>query len=355
VAPQNKLCSFIPPKSLSTPLKVLEESQQHLLALRCFMMVSGHLLPVHHLLRQFRTLRHPIEFLGVLLLLHLICLHLIYMPPPPPPPAAAPQHVPAGAVHPDLCVPPSALYARYTVEDLLAQCGQEGLDVLDPDRPPRTYWFGANNLVGRSVLETIKGYYDEAYPNWIKTPDHVKTTWFKCFAYEKTGVLPSLSNLFRMTHATSDGIFVDPASEKLFNAVASRVEERETQLTQQSPDGLPVKLTTEEVDRIFEEVAPRKKGRIVDIGFVNEVALPTSSYASRRDEENSQMRGRMDSQQDRLDSLEDPLDVMAVGNPTLQRALNERRAALGMPIRNPEDADPDRSQPSTATDYFDNM
>ena len=57
-----------------------------------------------------------------------------------------------------------------------------------------------------------------------------------------------------MTQTTSDGIFVDPTSEKLFNAVASRVEGRETQLTQQSPDGLPVKLTTEEVDRIFEEV-----------------------------------------------------------------------------------------------------
>ncbi|KAG2283275.1 hypothetical protein Bca52824_054495 [Brassica carinata] len=63
----------------------------------------------------------------------------------------------------------------------------------------------------------------------------------------------------------------------------------------------------------------------------------------------------MDSQHDRLDSFEDLLDVMAVGNPTVQRALNERRAALGMPIRNPEDADLDRSQPSTATDYLDNM
>ena len=31
-----------------------------------------------------------------------------HMPPPPPPPAAAPQPVPAGAVHPDLRVPPSA-------------------------------------------------------------------------------------------------------------------------------------------------------------------------------------------------------------------------------------------------------
>ena len=54
-----------------------------------------------------------------------------------------------------------------------------------------------------------------------------------------------------MTHATSDTIFVDPASEKLFNDVAARVEERETQLTQQSLDGLPIKLTLEE---IFEEV-----------------------------------------------------------------------------------------------------
>ena len=57
-----------------------------------------------------------------------------------------------------------------------------------------------------------------------------------------------------MTHATSDGVFVDPASEKLFRTVAGRIEERETQLTQESPDGLPVTLSTQEVDRIFEEV-----------------------------------------------------------------------------------------------------
>ncbi|WZZ65518.1 hypothetical protein YC2023_076888 [Brassica napus] len=46
---------------------------------------------------------------------------------------------------------------------------------------------------------------------------------------------------------------------------------------------------------------------------------------------------------------------MAVENQTMQQALNERRAALGMPIWNLEDADPDRSQPSITTDYFDNI
>uniref|UniRef100_A0A0D3CVQ7 Uncharacterized protein n=1 Tax=Brassica oleracea var. oleracea TaxID=109376 RepID=A0A0D3CVQ7_BRAOL len=196
--------------------------------------------------------------------------------PPPPPPAVAPQPAPTGAVHPDLRVPSYAPYARYTVEDLLLQPRREGLEVLDPDRPPGTFWFGANNRVSRSISETIKGYYDGAYPNWSITPDHL----------EKTRVLPSLSELFK----------------KLFHAVAARIEERETQLTQQSPDRLPATFT-EEADRIFSEVDPKKKGRTVGICSVNEVARVTSSYTSRRDEETSQMKARMDSQQVCLDSL----------------------------------------------------
>nr|VDD61573.1 unnamed protein product [Brassica oleracea] len=144
--------------------------------------------------------------------------------------------------------------------------------------------FGANNRVSQSVSATIKGYYDGAYPNWSMTPNHVKITWFKCFA-----------------------------------------------------------------------VVPKKKGQTVVIGSVNEVARATSSYTSRRDEEISQMKARMDSQQVRLDSLEDLLDVMTVGNPTMQRMLSERRAALGLPVRDPEESDPNRQQPSNPTDYFEDM
>ncbi|KAF2593459.1 hypothetical protein F2Q70_00043103 [Brassica cretica] len=67
------------------------------------------------------------------------------------------------------------------------------------------------------------------------------------------------------------------------------------------------------------------------------------------------MKARMDSQQVRLDSLEDLLDVMAVGNPVMQRMLSERRAALGLPVRGPQESDPTRQQPSNPTDYFKNM
>ncbi|KAG2271431.1 hypothetical protein Bca52824_065986 [Brassica carinata] len=60
----------------------------------------------------------------------------------------------------------------------------------------------------------------------------------------------------------------------------------------------------------------------------------------------------MDSQHIRLDSLEDLLGVMAVGNPTMQRMLSERRAALGLPTQNPEESDPNRQQQSNRTDYL---
>uniref|UniRef100_A0A0D2ZSV6 Uncharacterized protein n=1 Tax=Brassica oleracea var. oleracea TaxID=109376 RepID=A0A0D2ZSV6_BRAOL len=99
-------------------------------------------------------------------------------------------------------------------------------------------------------------------------------------------------------------------------------------------------------------VAPKKKGRIVGICSVNEVAKTNSSYTSRRNEETAQMKARMDSQQVRLDSLEDLLDVMAVGNPVMQIMLSERRAALGLPVRDPQESDPTRQQPSNTTDYF---
>ncbi|KAL0690854.1 hypothetical protein Bca4012_090533 [Brassica carinata] len=63
------------------------------------------------------------------------------------------------------------------------------------------------------------------------------------------------------------------------------------------------------------------------------------------------MQARMDTQQQRLDSLEGLLDVMAAGNPTLQRALAERRAALGMSQPDPEAGT--STDPNPSAHYFD--
>ncbi|KAG2328647.1 hypothetical protein Bca52824_011375 [Brassica carinata] len=60
----------------------------------------------------------------------------------------------------------------------------------------------------------------------------------------------------------------------------------------------------------------------------------------------------MDTQQVRLDSREDLLDVMAVGNPVLPRVLDARRAALGMQQPPPEPTGEDSQDPTPAHDYF---
>ncbi|CAN7058242.1 unnamed protein product [Brassica rapa subsp. trilocularis] len=71
---------------------------------------------------------------------------------------------------------------------------------------------------------------------------------------KETGEFPSLMQLYERTHKNKAGRFIDGKSEQIYNDLAARVEERQTQLTQQSTDGLPVTLSTPEVDKLYEEV-----------------------------------------------------------------------------------------------------
>uniref|UniRef100_A0A0D3E9S3 Uncharacterized protein n=1 Tax=Brassica oleracea var. oleracea TaxID=109376 RepID=A0A0D3E9S3_BRAOL len=175
--------------------------------------------------------------------------------PPPVPPPMAPL-MPA-RIHPDLMVPPSAPYTQYTVEDLLAQPGREGLSVLDPDRPDGTLWFGVDNCVARNVTETIKGYFSE--------PRSTSETHGSNLLLPKSS--PVSFATLREDHKNKTGQFLDAR--------------------------LPVILSTLEVDRVYEE----KKGRMLGIGSVNEVPRATSSYGQRRDDEVTQLRNELDSTQ----------------------------------------------------------
>uniref|UniRef100_A0A0D3AR45 Uncharacterized protein n=1 Tax=Brassica oleracea var. oleracea TaxID=109376 RepID=A0A0D3AR45_BRAOL len=186
-------------------------------------------------------------------------------------------------IHPDLMVPPSAPYSQYTVEDLLGQPDREGLPVIDPDRPDGTLWFGVDGCLASDAKET--------------------------------GQLPFLLQLYERTHKNKADQFLDGKSEQIFNDLVARVDDRQTHLTQQSTDGLPVTLFTHEVDRIYEEVVPKKKGRTLGIGSVNDVPRATSSFGQRRDEEVTELRNELASTNGRMGGVEGFLDVIAATNP----------------------------------------
>uniref|UniRef100_A0A0D3DPH9 Uncharacterized protein n=1 Tax=Brassica oleracea var. oleracea TaxID=109376 RepID=A0A0D3DPH9_BRAOL len=259
--------------------------------------------------------------------------------PPLVPPLMAPL-MPA-EIHPDLMVPPSAPYSQYTVEDLLGQPGRESLPVIDPDRPDGTLWFGVDRCLASDVTDTIKGYFFMAHPNWKKTPIYVRKTWFKIYDAKETGQLSSLMQLYKRTLKNKAGKFLDGKSEQIFNDLVAQVDDRQTQLTQQSTNGLPVTLSTLEVDKIYEEVVPKKKGRTLGICSVNDVPRATSSYGQRRDEEvtelrnelalteSAQLRNELDSTRSaftaRVCGVEGFLDVIAATNPEWESLLRNMR------------------------------
>uniref|UniRef100_A0A0D3BRY4 Uncharacterized protein n=1 Tax=Brassica oleracea var. oleracea TaxID=109376 RepID=A0A0D3BRY4_BRAOL len=204
--------------------------------------------------------------------------------------------------------------------------------------------FRVDGCPASDITDTMKGYFSMPHPNWSKTPHYVRKTWFKFYAQKYYWALGVTERVKKAFNAKAKVLLLDmvsnwkgdwivkgyergkPAelttdvwddlirywrlpdsiriaqscsnshgkSEQIYNDVVARVEDRQTQLTQQSTDGLPVTLSTLEVDKIYEEVVPKKRGRTLGIGSVNDVPRATSSYGQRRDDEVSQLHESSD-------------------------------------------------------------
>ncbi|KAL0802661.1 hypothetical protein Bca101_057837 [Brassica carinata] len=169
---------------------------------------------------------------------------------------------------------------------------------------------------------------------------------------KETGFLPSLKDLYKRTHKDKAGKFVDPKSEQIYNDVVARIEDRQTQLTQHFPDGIPVTLSTAEVDQIY------KEGCTLGIGSVNDVPRATSSYGQRRADEVTELRSELNSTRAafaaRMGSVEGFLDLIATQNPQWEALLAEmqRQNPVPEPPRTQKD---EEAVERRSREYFEEM
>ncbi|KAF3536156.1 hypothetical protein F2Q69_00023139 [Brassica cretica] len=179
------------------------------------------------------------------------------------------------------------------------------------------------------------------------------------------GVPPSLSWLYKTTNQHSDGTFVHSEAKRIYNDVETRIQEVQTQLSQQNPEAEPVQLSTVEQDKNFEH----KRGQMVGISTVNDVPRARAEYAARMVDD-SQLQTdltaanrviselRADSQANRIHirSIAGMFDVLAETNPALASMWQNVRPTINPDPTLEEQADLEqRSSVHHSAEIFDDI
>ncbi|KAG7543191.1 putative transposase Ptta/En/Spm plant [Arabidopsis thaliana x Arabidopsis arenosa] len=217
-------------------------------------------------------------------------------PPPSNPNSPNPSH--------SATQPPTGRLNDLTLEELLNSPGRQSLQRLDPNRPPGTLWFNIDGSVAASVCKIFERDFKEPHANWTQTPEAMINRWsinsrnaryhdpdglgiskhrsgqtsFKSRARkhsEETGdSTPDFLVVLEKTHHKPDGFFIDRKSEEIYKEVSSRIEEEEYQLcsgdnTESSASG---GLSVAAKNKIYAQVALRKKGRLYGVGSLQHEA-----------------------------------------------------------------------------------